>query len=216
VLNWNQLILGDCFDIMPQLEKNSVDLIFTSVPDLNDLGIDDIIEYQNFISDAMDEFHNLISDKGMVAMCQTDRKIGGKVLSKHSYIINYMQELGFVLKDYKIMVVNTMDSRDQYKFPYQHLCVFTRKGTIQRKGDWLLHFLRYDMKKPSNRPFYIWNENFVRLVIENLSNEGDKVFDPFSGSGIVLYVAKQMNREYLGCELNKEVYDASMLHTALV
>ena len=31
--------------------------------------------------------HNVISDKGMVAMCQTDRKIGGRVLSKHSTVI---------------------------------------------------------------------------------------------------------------------------------
>jgi len=216
MLDWNQLILGDCFDIMSQLEDNTVDLIFTSVPDLNDLGIDDIKAYEDFVSKAMRNFYRLISDKGLVAMCQTDRKIGGRVLSKHSFIINYMQQLGFVLKDYKIMVVNTMDSKDQYKFPYQHLCIFTRKGTIQRKGEWLRHILLYDMKKHSTGPYYIWNENFVKLVVENLSKENDKVLDPFSGSGIVPYVARSLNRQYLGFEINKDIYDASLMRTAIV
>ena len=216
MLEWNNFILGNSFDGMMEIEQNSVDLIFTSVPDLNDLGIDDIKEYEDFVSKAMRNFYRLISDKGLVAMCQTDRKIGGRVLSKHSFIINYMQQLGFVLKDYKIMVVNTMDSKDQYKFPYQHLCIFTRKGTIQRKGEWLRHILLYDMKKPPNRPFYIWNENFVKLVIENLSKENDKVLDPFSGSGIVPYVARSLNRQYLGCEINQEIYDASIMRTAIV
>ena len=216
MLDWNQFIHGDSFDIISEIETRSVDLIFTSVPDLNDLNIKDISTYETFINRAMDQFGRIIKDTGFVAMCQTDRKIGGRVLSKHSFIINYMQQLGFVLKDYKIMVVNTMDSKDQYKFPYQHLCIFTRKGTIQRKGEWLRHILLYDMKKPPNRPFYIWNENFVKLVIENLSKENDKVLDPFSGSGIVPYVARSLNRQYLGFEINKDIYEASLMRTAIV
>ena len=216
MLEWNQFIHGDSFEIMEEIETRSVDLIFTSVPDLNDLNIRDISTYETFINRAMDQFGRIIKDTGFVAMCQTDRKINAQVYSKHAFIIRVMGWLGFVLKDYKIMVVNSMDSKDQYKFPYQHLCVFTRKGTIQRKGEWLRHILLYDMKKPSNRPFYIWNENFVRLVVENLSSENDKVLDPFSGSGIVPYVARSLNRQYLGCEINQEIYDASLMRTAIV
>jgi DNA modification methylase len=36
------------------------------------------------------------------------------------------------------------------------------------------------------------------------SKEGDIVFDPFMGSGTTAQVAKQLGRQYLGCELNKE------------
>ena len=35
----NKLINGDCFKILPKIKKNSAQLIFTSVPDLNDLGM---------------------------------------------------------------------------------------------------------------------------------------------------------------------------------
>ena len=103
MVEWNQFILGDSFNLMQEIEPNSVDLIFTSVPDMNDLGIKDISAYEYFISNAMARFDYLISDTGFVAMCQTDRKIGGRVYPKHSVIIQYMIELGFVLKDYKII-----------------------------------------------------------------------------------------------------------------
>ena len=47
------------------------------------------------------------------------------------------------------------------------------------------------------------------LILDN-SNEGDIIFDPCSGSGSHLYVAKNNNRRYLGCELQKEWFDKSV------
>ena len=55
--------------------------------------------------------------------------------------------------------------------------------------------------------FYAWPEEFVKLVISYLSNEDDSVVDPFAGSGVVPFVAKEMNRKYLGIELDKTQYE---------
>ena len=214
MLEWNDFILGDSFNLMQEIEPNSVDLIFTSVPDMNDLGIKDITEYEDFISLAMVKFEQLISDTGFVAMCQTDRKIGGRVYPKHSVITQYMIQLGFVLKDYKIMVVNSIDSKDQYKFPYQHLCIFTKKGTITRTSEWLQHILVYKMNKATG-PYFGWNENFVSLVVGHLTKENEKVLDPFSGTGIVPYVARSLHRQYLGMEIDEEIYKTSIMKTAM-
>ena len=38
-------------------------------------------------------------------------------------------------------------------------------------------------------------------------NEGDIVFDPCSGSGSHLLVAKENNRQWLGVELNREYFN---------
>lgn len=43
------------------------------------------------------------------------------------------------------------------------------------------------------------------LILDN-SNEGDLVFDPCLGSGSHLFVAKNLNRNYLGFEINKEYF----------
>ena len=40
--------------------------------------------------------------------------------------------------------------------------------------------------------------------IEISSNEGDLVFDPFMGSGTTAIAAMQLNRNFLGYEVNKE------------
>ena len=69
MLEWNQFLCADSFEIMEEIETRSVDLIFTSVPDLNDLNIRDISTYETFISRSMDQFGRIINDTGFVAMC---------------------------------------------------------------------------------------------------------------------------------------------------
>lgn len=41
------------------------------------------------------------------------------------------------------------------------------------------------------------------LILDN-SNEGDIIFDPCAGSGSHCFVAKKLNRNFVGCELNTE------------
>ena len=48
------------------------------------------------------------------------------------------------------------------------------------------------------------NHGLLKDLILDNSNENDLVFDPCAGSGSHLLVAKENNRKYLGCELNKE------------
>ncbi|MDD2496190.1 MAG: site-specific DNA-methyltransferase [Tissierellia bacterium] len=47
------------------------------------------------------------------------------------------------------------------------------------------------------------------LILDN-SKEDDIIFDPCSGSGSHCFVAKQLNRRYIGCELDPKYYDISV------
>ena len=51
--------------------------------------------------------------------------------------------------------------------------------------------------------FYAWPPEFARLVITHLSNEGDLVVDPFAGTGVVPNAAKELNRKYIGIEIDE-------------
>ena len=44
-------------------------------------------------------------------------------------------------------------------------------------------------------------EELVEKVLTNFSNEGDRVYDPFLGTGTTALVARRMNRRYVGSEL---------------
>ena len=52
-------------------------------------------------------------------------------------------------------------------------------------------------------------------VVNHLTKENDKVFDPFSGTGIVPYVARSLHRQYLGIEIDEEIYKTSIMKTAM-
>jgi len=54
-------------------------------------------------------------------------------------------------------------------------------------------------KHPTQKP-----EELLRKIILASSNPGDIVLDPFSGSGTTLVVAEQLQRKWLGCEMNAE------------
>ncbi|CAD5955882.1 Modification methylase MboII [Planktothrix agardhii] len=55
---------------------------------------------------------------------------------------------------------------------------------------------------PTQKP-----EELLRKFVLASSNEGDLVIDPFSGSGTTLVVAEQLNRRWMGCDLNMEYND---------
>ena len=205
----------DCFNVLPTLPDKSVDLVFTSPPDLYDICTYDVNVYQDFLRKGMDQFARIVKDTGFITLCQSDRKIDARVYAKHAFIMAYMESLGYVLKDYKIIVKNSIDNKSQFIFPYQHMCVFSKLGTIERKGEWLKHILVYKTQK-SKFTYYIWHEAFCKLVINTLTKENDLVVDPFAGSSQVLQCAKELNRQYFGCEIDKEAYEIAIIRTSLI
>lgn len=53
----------------------------------------------------------------------------------------------------------------------------------------------------------IFPEKLAEDHILSWSNEGDNVLDPFAGSGTTLKVARLLNRNFIGIEINKEYVD---------
>ena len=50
----------------------------------------------------------------------------------------------------------------------------------------------------------LWKE-----IMLDCSNENEIIFDPCAGSGITAWVAKENNRNFICCELDKETFDIS-------
>ena len=220
-MEWNQFLLCDASKLMQEVEDKSVDLVFSSLPDISQTDFsNDITHYKMFQRSVMQQFARMVKDDGFVVVSQTDRKINGEILANHITYSNTLSECGMKMKDYKIVVRNEpVDKRDMYYFNYQQCVIFTRKGTIKRSGDFLKNILIYNTDRIGNIKgalnSFMWPEPFCKLIIDKLTKEGDKVLDPFAASGIALQVAKEMNRQYLGCEINKEVFDNAIMNTSI-
>lgn len=59
-------------------------------------------------------------------------------------------------------------------------------------------------KHPSQKPLKL-----LRHLVNIASNEGDVIFDPFMGVGSTGVAAKELNRNFIGCEIDPVFFEAA-------
>ena len=55
---------------------------------------------------------------------------------------------------------------------------------------------------PSEKPIKL-----MKILIKNSTNEQDKVLDPFMGSGTTGVACKELNRNFIGIELDEKYFN---------
>lgn len=86
------------------------------------------------------------------------------------------------------------------------ILVFDKNNAISRKFD-KNNFERGTKSKELKNHSAIFPEALVEKILINFSNEGDMVYDPFTGSGTTGVVARKLNRKFIGSEILKEYAD---------
>lgn len=86
--------------------------------------------------------------------------------------------------------------------------LFLRKGKakpINNIGSKTVHQINNiigNKQHPTEKPIEL-----IKLYIENSSNEKDTVLDPFMGAGSTGLACKELNRNFIGIELDKQYFD---------
>ena len=76
-------------------------------------------------------------------------------------------------------------------------------GKYDRDRKWWVTSANSADKKAYGHPT-IKPLGIIKNLIENSSNEGNIVFDPFMGSGTTAVASIALKRHYIGCEINEE------------
>jgi site-specific DNA-methyltransferase (adenine-specific) len=80
-----------------------------------------------------------------------------------------------------------------------------RRENANRHDGTIMEFTRPhgdDRFHPTEKP-----EELMRYLVGSFTEEGDVILDPFAGSGVTLDAARQLNRKYIGIEINEEFYE---------
>ena len=202
-----QLYIEDC--LLTLKRDIEYDYVVTSPPDYDELNkdiTDDEFSYKDFIL----SFAQMLNPRGnFVSICISDRKSYGRVISKHSMVIDVFESLGYILHTHKIWVKSK--KANMFRLNYQHLLTFSRNK--QRRK--LTSEFRPDIFEVKNEKYnkysYGMPVRIIELLVSNYTDEGDIVYDPFMGSGTTAVGSVNTGREWLGSELNKE-YGQLMLN----
>jgi site-specific DNA-methyltransferase (adenine-specific) len=121
------------------------------------------------------------------------------------------KKAGFKLHNFLVWEKNNCTPSQYYMKNCEYI-LFLRKGkakwindiggskTVHKFDNIIGHKLH-----PTEKPI-----DLLKLYISNSSNEGDIVLDPFAGSGSTLLASKELNRQYIGYEIDKQYYDVAV------
>jgi len=115
------------------------------------------------------------------------------------------EEQGFILHNVLVWKKNNCVANRWYMKNCE-FTLFFRKGTaktINNPNSTMVHEFANPINKihPTQKPVEL-----MRYYVENSSNVGDLVLDPFMGSGATGFACKQCKRNFIGIELDKTYY----------
>lgn len=232
----NKIYEMDCLEGLKMIESNSIDLIVTDPPyfienlkeNLKsqslrkslknnifhaewDSSFQDLDTFKIFIKNILDEFYRVLKPKAQVYMFMSYHHI--------HWIRTMIEEMNF--KFYKYLIWYKPDTMgvfpNQYGCNYEMILWFRKDDKNDGKvklnigcgqRDVFTHnsTLKTYRKEcgfhPTPKPL-----NLIRRLIKNGSDEGDLILDAFMGSGTTAVGCKQLNRNFIGFEINKEYID---------
>jgi site-specific DNA-methyltransferase (adenine-specific) len=230
------LYLGDCIEIMKKLERNKIDLIFADPPyflsnDGKSIRSGKVVSVNKGDWDKKDNYENVDSfTYNWLKECHRILKYDGTIWVSGTHhnvfdIERNMKKIGFNIIN--IVIWHKSDPppliyKNKFRFSYEFI-IWAKKGSKhyfnydemygvnnqEMEDVWLMDAVQMSEKKhgyhPTQKP-----EKLLERIIKASSKEGDIVLDPFLGSGTTCYVAKRLNRKYIGIEKEEKYFNIAI------
>lgn len=203
----NTIYNTDCINFMYNLENNYCDMVLTDIPynSVNrksnglrnlDKGKADIL---TFDLDLFLQETYRITKNSIIIFC---------AIEQVSTIAKFFSELQAKKKGTVRQLIWSKTNPNPMNGQYIYLSSVENAIWFRKpKGTFNAHCKKNVFTYPSGRSKLHPTEKNLDLIKELIldnSNEGDLIFDPCCGSGTHLFAAKELKRNYLGCELDKE------------
>lgn len=216
-----QLYNRDSLQLMKEIPANSVDAIITDPP--YNISRDNNFTTMGRAGIDFGEWDKDFDLTSWIKVAEPLLKKGGNIVIFNSWknmtnITKSLEENGFEVKDLiRWKKTNAMPrNRDRRFITDYEVAVWA----VKKGGKWTFNRLSdtYEIPEivggltpksekiegghPTQKPVYV-----MKWLIERLTNEGDVVLDPFMGSGTTGVACKNLNRKFIGVELDENYYN---------
>ena len=223
MLEINKIHLGDSYKLIKEIPDKSVDLVVIDPPYL-------INYFTNYRKDKDHDFCSAIANDSNEELIKNIIYELYRVMKDNTAVYVFCSpdkievfkteiEKYFNLKNIVIWVKNNWTAGDleaQYGKQYE-MILYANKGRKFINGDrltdvWIANdimgFNRVAGKEQlhqNQKPLEL-----IKLMIEKSSNEQDLILDCFSGSGTTCVAAKELNRRFIGIEIDENYHRISV------
>ena len=90
----------------------------------------------------------------------------------------------------------------QEKYDLEIIDILNDNGTLNESAKL---YTGKDRFHPTQKSLVMFEE-----LVKKHSNPGDLILDPFLGSGTTALAAKNLNRDFTGCEMDKDFFQKSL------
>jgi site-specific DNA-methyltransferase (adenine-specific) len=226
-----KLFNDDCLKVLPIISENSVDLIITSPP-YNKKGLlgktklgnqiwkkfnidyktynDDMSEkeYQLWIIEFLNECYRLIKPNGSIFFNHKPRRYKNKCYLPTDFVSKSNANLyQMIIWDRK----NSPNIRNDILIPStEHIYWLCKdkpkvfRNNVDSKYRSEVWTINPERQKEHPAPFPL---QLVNNCIQLSTQENDLVLDPFMGSGTTGLVCKNLNRNFIGIELDQNYFN---------
>ena len=207
----NEVFHEDCLETMKRGAQ--YDYAFLGPPEYDELGLEPLEDDGKYFGWLEKVFSNLNPRKQLATIAISDRRHGGKIIPKGARCLAIMERLGWELLAEKIWEKSV--KANFFRVNFSFVLTFCREGyeVAGRKlsqGHYDVPCFQNDVWVIPHKSLAGYSYNFpkelVTKCLENFTNKGDTVMDPFMGSGTTALAAVDLGRNYLGSEIDKETH----------
>ncbi len=216
-----KLYNADCMEVMKTISDKSIDLVVTDPPYKvtsrgcsgsmggywsGNLAKSGNIFKHNSISckEYLPEFYRVLKDKSICyVMCNN---------TNLQEIINEGSRVGFKFVKSLIWEKGNKICGRYYMGCFEYILLFRKGGDRPINNCGTPDILKVPIKKLKDKQGNNLHDtekpiNLMKILIENSSNIGDTILDPFLGIGATGIAAAHTNRNFIGIELDQDYYE---------
>lgn len=209
MLELNKIHQGDCLDVMKEIKNSSVDCIITdppySTPTITSFGrkkvlnLADLSIQERFFRDVKKEIERILKPNGRVFIFCDDKY----------YPILFAVFYDWQNKNMVIWDKGKIGMGNPFRKQHELIFYANRESFNYNRTEGITHYptiLKYSSDKNkihgAQKPIKL-----IEDLIKGFTNEGELVLDMFLGSGTTALACKNLNRNFIGIELNPEYCD---------